>query len=90
MHYCEVKNEICDYVFSNYDKPQNHGFLVDMFEMASDISKNPVLVAQDVLKKAARQDNKARVLLNSLNGKNKPILYDVWGSKTGRLTTKKG
>ena len=90
MHYCEVKNEICEHVFSNYDKPQNHGFLVDMFEMAHDISQNPVLIAQDVLKKASKHDNKARVLLSSLNGKNKPILYDVWGSKTGRLTTKKG
>tara|TARA_Y100000593_G_scaffold78513_1_gene145852 strand:+ start:73 stop:1266 length:1194 start_codon:yes stop_codon:yes gene_type:complete len=90
MHYCEVKNEICEYVFSNHAKPQNHGFLVDMFEMAHDISQNPVLIAQDALKKASKHDNKARVLLSSLNGKNKPILYDVWGSKTGRLTTKKG
>jgi len=90
MHYCEVKNEICEHVFSNHPKPMNHGFLVDMFEMAYDISQNDVLIAQDTLKKASKTDNKARVLLSSLNGKNKPILYDVWGSKTGRLTTKKG
>ena len=27
-------------------------------------------------------------MLNFLNGENKPILYNVWGSVTGRLTTK--
>lgn len=90
MHYCEVKNEICDWVFKNYEKPQNHGFLVDLHQMAHEISKNPVLIDQKALIKASKIDMKAKSLLNSLNGKNKPILYDVWGSKTGRLTTKQG
>ena len=90
MHYCEVKNEVCQWVFDNHHKPLNHGFMVDMFQMAHDISQNPVIINQEALKIASKHDNKARVLLSSLNGKNKPILYDIWGSKTGRLTTKKG
>jgi len=90
LHYCEIKNEICEYVFSNYPKPENHGFLVDLYEMAHDIAKNPVIVERSVLSRASKVDNKAKVLLNSLQDGDKPILYDVWGSKTGRLTTKKG
>lgn len=90
MHYCEVKNEICEWVFKNYEKPQNHGFLVDLHQMAHEISRSPVLIDQKALFKASKTDMKAKSLLNSLNGKNKPILYDVWGSKTGRLTTKQG
>ena len=90
MHYCEIKNEICDYVFQNYHKPQNHGFLVDLKQMSHDIEQRPIIINHDVLKNASKHDNKALVLLNTLNGKNKPILYDIWGSKTGRLTTKKG
>ena len=90
MHYCEVKNEICQYVFDNFHKPSNHGFLVDLQQMAHDISQRPVVVDQNTLKKASKDDNKARVLLAMLNGQNKPIQYDIWGSKTGRLTTKKG
>ena len=43
-----------------------------------------------MLKKASKHDLKARSLLNFLNGKNKPIYYDVFGSVTGRLTTKNG
>ena len=89
-HYCEIKNEICNYVFENYDKPINHQYIVDLYEMASDISQNDVLINQEVLKKASKYDAKARALVNFLNGENKPICYDVWGSKTGRLTTKKG
>ena len=90
MHYCEIKNEICEYVFENYHKPQNHGFLVDMQQMAHDIKQRPIIVDHNVLKNASKRDNKALVLLNMLNGKNKPIQYDIWGSVTGRLTTKKG
>jgi hypothetical protein len=90
MHYCEVKNEICQYVFDNYHKPENHGYLVDLKRMAFDIEQSPILVDQEALKNSSKYDNKARVLLSSLDGKNKPIRYDIWGSKTGRLTTKKG
>jgi len=89
-HYCEIKNQICQWVFDNYEKPDNHQFIVDLYEMASDIQKNPILVDHKVLKKASKTDMKARALLNFLNGENKPISYDVWGSVTGRLTTKQG
>ena len=81
MHYCEIKNEICQWVFDNYQKPKNHGLMVDMFQMAHDISQKPVIINQEALKNASKHDNKAKVLLSSLNGKNKPILYDIWGSK---------
>jgi hypothetical protein len=89
-HYCEIKNQICQWVFNNYDKPDNHQFVVDLYEMASDIQKNPVLIDHNVLKKASKSDMKARALVNFLNGQNKPICYDVWGSVTGRLTTRQG
>jgi len=90
MHYCEIKNEICEWIFENNQQPQNHGFMVDLHQMANDISRNPILVDQNALRKASKTDLKANALLNSLGGKNKPICYDVWGSKTGRLTTKQG
>ncbi len=90
MHYCEIKNQICEWVFANYEKPDNHQHIVDLYEMASDISKHPVLIDHNVLKKHAKCDPKASSLLNFLGGKNKPICYEVWGSVTGRLTTKPG
>ena len=53
-HYCEIKNQICEWVFDNYERPSNHDFLVDLHEMANDISKNPILIDHNVLKKASK------------------------------------
>ena len=89
-HFCEIKNQICEWVFDNYERPANHDFLVDLQEMANDIAKNPILVDHGVLKKASKYDLKARALVNFLSGQNKPICYDAFGSVTGRLTTKQG
>jgi hypothetical protein len=90
LHYCEIKNEICNHIFDNYKKPSNHQFIVGLHEMAADISDNNVIIDHDVLKKASKIDPKARALLEFTKRKKTPILYDVWGSKTGRLTTKQG
>ena len=75
MHYCEIKNEICSWIFDNIEKPANHSFLVDLHKMAMDISQNPVIIDQKALKNSSKTDLKARALLNTLNGKNKPICY---------------
>ena len=90
MHYCEIKNEICDWIFEHNERPQNHDFMVDLHNLAHQIAHNPVIIDQKALKKASKTDLKARALLNNLSGQNRPILYNIWGSKTGRLTTKQG
>ena len=89
-HFCEVKNQICEWVFEHYERPQNHDFIVDLKNMASEISRRPVLIDQERLLKHSHKDMKAKSLRNFLGGENKPILYDVWGSRTGRLATKNG
>jgi len=89
-HYCEIKNQICDWVFNNYERPANHDFIVDLHVMADEIANNVVLIDHKRLKNHSKVDMKAKSLLNTLNGKNIPICYDVWGSVTGRLTTKRG
>ena len=89
-HYCEIKNEICEWIFESHRKPDNHGFIVDLQNMAAEISKRPVIINQDRLLRHSHNDMKAKALRNFLGGKNKAILYDVWGSRTGRLATKTG
>jgi len=89
-HYCEVKNQICEWVFDKYERPDNHDLIVDLQNMGADISRNPILIDHECLKKHAKTDMKARALVSFLDGQNKPILYDVWGSRTGRLATKTG
>ncbi len=89
-HYCEIKNEICDWVFENHEKPKNHTFMVNLMEMCYDVSQNIPVIDLNRLFRYSKNDRKAYHLFNQVKGQNTPIMYDVWGSVTGRLTTKPG
>ena len=88
MHWCQVKNEICDYVFDNYDKPANHKFLSDLSEMVHEISNREVKINQHKLFFYAPKDYKAKTLWDKFGGQKSWINYNIWGTKTGRLSTK--
>jgi len=88
MHWCQVKNEICDYVFDNYDKPANHKFLSDLSEMVHEISNREVKINHNKLFSYAPNDYKAKTLWKKFGGQESWINYNIWGTKTGRLSTK--
>ena len=87
-HFCQIKNEICDHVFSTFEKPANHRFMIDLSQMVYEISHNPVNLNQEKLFTYQKTDHKAKSLWKSFGGKNPSIIYDIYGSVTGRLTTK--
>jgi len=89
-HYCEVKNDITNWVLENHQKPQNHQHMVDVMELCDDISQKIPAIDLNRLYRHSKHDRKARYLFEQVKGENTPILYDVWGSVTGRLTTKQG
>ena len=37
LEYCEIRNKITQYVFENYEKPQNYDFLVDLTKVLTRI-----------------------------------------------------
>ena len=86
-HYCETKNQLCEWVFENHEKPKNHQFLVDLSELVYDISQNILRIDLNRLFKHSKTDRKAYHLYRFINGKEMRVLYDIWGSVTGRLTT---
>jgi len=91
QHYFEVKNEICDWVFENLEKPKNYSFLHDSYITIQDISKNRVNINLHKLYNWAKTDLKAKQLLSWLQSNPNPIVnYNLFGSKTGRLTTRPG
>ena len=90
-HYFEIKNEICDWIFKNLERPPNYTFLLESYQTIQDISKNPVHINLHKLYKWAKTDLKAKQLLTWLQGNSRPIVnYNLFGSVTGRLTTKPG
>ena len=86
-HWCQVKNEICEYVFENYKRPANHKFLSDLSEMVHDIKNRPVKINQNRLYYYAQSDYKAKTLWKKFGGQESFIFYNIWGTITGRLST---
>lgn len=87
LHWCQVKNEICEYVFNNFEKPKNHKFLSDLSEMICEIKQRPVNIDNNRLFYYSKNDFKAKTLWDKFGGQKPYIYYNIWGTKTGRLST---
>ena len=91
MHFYECRNEVCEWIFKNYEKPSNYRFLHDTYQTINDISKRLLNINKHKLYKYAKNDNKAQNLWRTFGEqKNIFVNYDLFGSVTGRLTTKQG
>lgn len=85
LELCEVKNQITDYVFKNYKKPTNQAFLTDLLHLTQEIGQRKLNLN---FSKASR-DVSNLVLKNkisNLKAVEPYIRYDIFGSKTGRMT----
>ena len=90
-HYFEVKNEICEWIFKNYERPKNYSFFHGAYLLVHDIAKNQVNINMHKLYNLAKTDAKAKYLLKWLQNNSHPTVnYNLFGSVTGRLTTKVG
>jgi len=91
LNYFDCKNEICEWIHENYKKPDNYRLLHDTYQTIYDISKRPLNINKHKLYNYAKRDNKARNLWRTFGEqKNIFVNYDLFGSVTGRLTTKQG
>ena len=90
-HYFQTKNEICEWVFSNVDKPTHYGLLHDSYITIQNISKHVLNINKHKLFKYSNYDAKARSLWNWIKDRG-PVYtkYNLFGSVTGRLTTAEG
>ncbi|HCC45417.1 MAG TPA: hypothetical protein DEQ32_13520 [Gammaproteobacteria bacterium] len=86
--YYDVKNRITEYVFDNYDRPPNYLFLRNLSVIVDKISNQSLNIDLSEMREHA----------HTVQGKNfikkintcKPVCdYNMFASKTGRLTTKK-
>ena len=87
--YCEIKNQICDWVFQKYQRPENHDHLASIQEVLSDIRYRKVNFDPTPLQKYWGE-NKAKLLFKKFSGSDVYCKYSLFGSVTGRLTLEKG
>ena len=85
---CFLKNKISEHVFNTYEKPSNYDFLFDLTKVLEEIKTQPLHIVPFSLDdrmaayKTRRFAQKLRYLQPYIN-------YDVFGTVTGRLTTKR-
>lgn len=89
-HYLEIKNKICDFVFANSDRPTNYNFLKNTYQTINEIALQSLRIDWKLLESLALKDMKAKSLLKRIKGSKSFVKYDLFGTKTGRLSIKEG
>ena len=88
IEFCELKNMITDHVFKTFQKPSNYDFLVDLAKLTNDISVRNLNYDVSLIKSQI-----TNIKVRSFNKKIKEsapyIKYNIFGTKTGRLSTYK-
>jgi hypothetical protein len=84
LDYCDIKNKISEYVFEHYKKPANYEFQIALAKLLNKISSRNISISDKPIKGLTIPERKKRQQAKYLNR----IVYNQWGSKTGRLTTK--
>jgi hypothetical protein len=87
LEWCEIKNKICGYVFENYEKPSNYDFLLDLATITEKIKAQKLNIDPSELK-TQLGSYRSRAFLKKLNRIDPFIYYNIFGTITGRLTTK--
>lgn len=85
--WCEVKNKITEHVLHNIKRPQRYDFYKHVSVMLGDIATQKVDIDRRYVSsylKHPKLSSHAKKLLES----DKRVIYNQFGTKTGRLTTK--
>ena len=85
LKYGKIKNQISSYIFNNYEKPADYQFRVDLARVLTEIKNNRLNIDLSPLK-SRMHEYKVRQFLQK-NQKVQPYInYNMYGTKTGRLT----
>lgn len=87
--FLDMKNKITQHVLQEYPKPSNYDFLYSLERLVSRIRKQALNVNLDAIK-ADLTTARARSMYKRIKKSKVIIDYDLYKTKTGRLTTKKG
>lgn len=86
--YCEIKNKITKHVLDNYPKPANYDFMLELTKLAAEIKSQKIQLDLSALNDTM-SSFKTRQWKKKLASLPPYIHYNIYGTKTGRLTTRK-
>jgi hypothetical protein len=87
--YCDIRVRITKHVIDTYEKPENYDYLLKMTKLLTKISHNSLKIDFSELNSTMHHE-KTRRFREKTQNLPKHVNYDLFGTKTGRLTTKKG
>jgi len=88
LEFCEIKNRITEHVLTNYTRPKNYDFLLELEWLLASIRAHPLNLDLRVISSNLTTAH-ARAVYKRLKGARRVVDYDPFKTKTGRLTTKK-
>jgi len=88
LDYCSTKNKICEFIFTNYNRPIEYNFYKRFSELLTDIKHRDLNVDIKDMENKLYKENAINFYKKVANGK-QYINYNLFGSITGRLTVKK-
>ena len=86
LEYCELKSLICDHVFQTCEKPKNYDFLVSVGKVLAKIEGRELNLNFDSLTPLLTKP-RVRDFWKKNRGKQQFVKYNLFGTKTGRLST---
>jgi hypothetical protein len=87
--FCEVKNQITEHVFENYEKPENYDYLIDAAKLLYKIQHRDLLLERKDWRHHFKSHGLVAGAAKIVNG-NHYIDYNLFGTVTGRLSTLPG
>ena len=89
QHYFDTKNEITRWVFDNVEKPEHYNLLKRTQAAVKELKRHPVSLNVMGLYHDSKTDPKAKHLYDAFGERTPFVDYDIFGTITGRMTTKK-
>ncbi len=89
QHYFEVRNDITQWAFDNIQRPANYNFLKRVQAATRELKRYPVNLNSFAVYCSAAVDVKAKHLYDQFGDSTPYVDYDIFGTVTGRMTTKK-
>jgi len=89
IRFCELKNEICEWVFDNYPRPENYEHMAEVRKVLCDIKYRPINLDMTALQRYYHE-RKAKDLYMKFSNNTAYCDYNQYGAITGRLGMNKG
>jgi len=86
--YCELRAKITKHVLSTYEKPKNYDYLLKMTKLLTKIGHNKLKIDLSGLNSSMHRE-KTRNFREKAQNLPRYVRYNLFGTKTGRLTTKR-